>query len=190
MNTNNDNSSVTPYVTEAKAVLCPFCAEEIQQAAIKCKHCGSQINPEGAPNSDGLIIENPTEEDKVEYEENPSMFRNHPFYFVFCLALCFVGIGFIMFIYWWVRKKSYKLTVSRYKTSLTTGFLSKKISEVFHTDIKNIVVEQSLLQRILNTGTIKVSSSGQDDFEIAIHGMPRPYDIKGIIDLHRTPQKA
>jgi len=26
--------------------LCPFCAEEIQEAAVKCKHCGEFINQE------------------------------------------------------------------------------------------------------------------------------------------------
>lgn len=27
---------------------CPFCAEEIQDAAIKCKHCGSMLAEQGA----------------------------------------------------------------------------------------------------------------------------------------------
>lgn len=39
-----------PVASDARPTkLCPFCAEPVQAAAIKCKHCGSALNAAGTP---------------------------------------------------------------------------------------------------------------------------------------------
>jgi uncharacterized membrane protein YvbJ len=36
--------------------LCPFCAEEIQDAAVKCKHCGEFLTASAQPSPEGQQI--------------------------------------------------------------------------------------------------------------------------------------
>ncbi len=38
----------------------------------------------------------PERNETVLYESHPSMFRNHPFYFVLCLLLSVVGVGLMI----------------------------------------------------------------------------------------------
>lgn len=36
-------------------MLCPFCKEEIQNSAVKCKHCGSMLNDDNSVSSSGAV---------------------------------------------------------------------------------------------------------------------------------------
>ena len=124
-------------------------------------------------------------EEKILYEANPSMFRNHPVQFVLGILLCFVIVGIPFLFVWWLRCKGTKLTVTNERTTLRRGILSKYLTEVMHENVLNIEIRQTFGQRIFGVGAIAISSAGQPGFEIEVRGIPDPEGIKRLIDEHR-----
>ena len=113
------------------------------------------------------------------------MFRNHPIYFILTLLLCLLGVGFIIFGIWWLVCKTERLIVSEHSVELQTGLLSKLQNEVFYEDVRNVVIYQSLLDRIFNVGSIAISTAGQDGVEIKINGIENPDAIHDYIYQQR-----
>ena len=142
----------------------------------------------------------------------PAMGRAHPFLFLALILLGVGGIvlavmsrtseavplwalwpGLIMLVaaavwwaIWWAATHLWlKLVVSNKRTIRQAGIIQRHTTEVLHDHVRSVDIQQSLLQRIFNVGTIGIDSAGQDDIEIVMHNMPRPYEVKKIIDRHR-----
>ncbi len=130
-----------------------------------------------------MVAEN---EEVVLYEAHPAMFRNHPAYFVLCvLLIAAFGLGLVLLLVWWIQVLGTTLTVTNEQTTLRKGILSKYTNDVFHSNVRNIQVRQSFLQRLFNVGWVGISSAGQSGLEIEINGIQDPEKVKEIIDDHR-----
>jgi len=127
---------------------------------------------------------------KVLYRESPSMVKSDPIFFVIGVVLCVIGIGFLILLIRWLECKGKILTVTTEKVSMQSGILSRHTNDVFHEDIKNIQVSQSLIQRMLDVGSLAISSAGTGGVEIAIAGIPDPNRVKRIIEEQRRNARA
>lgn len=122
----------------------------------------------------------------ILYESHPAMFRNHPVGFILCVVLIAAfGLGLVIFLVWWLKCLGTTLTVTDQKTTLRTGLLSRNINEVYHSDVRSIQVSQRFLQRLLGVGSVGISSAGQSSVEIVANGIPRPDQVRELIDARR-----
>ena len=129
-------------------------------------------------------------EEQVLYEEHPAMFRNHPFLFILSVILIAAfGLGLVILLIWWLQTLGTKLTVTDERITLRKGILSKYTNEVFHTDIRNVQLDQSFFQRVFDVGTIAISTSGQEGIEISVQGIPHPQQVRDLIDEHRRKNR-
>jgi uncharacterized membrane protein YdbT with pleckstrin-like domain len=153
----------------------------------------------------------PSLDEKTLYQGNPSMFRNHPlwyvgnvlwillglaltlyllfsgwhYYWVLTALIVGVGGGLVAYGCWWLQCKACKLTVTNDRTTLRRGILAKNVTEVWHQDVRNVQLDQTFLHRIFDVGKIGISSAGQAEIEITVNGMPDPDKVKELIDAHR-----
>jgi len=78
---------------------------------------------------------------------------------------------------WMLASRFSTLTVTDNRTLYQKGVISREMSEVQHDDIRSIQLNQSFIQRLLKVGGIGISSSGQDDLEIAATRLSHPEQI-------------
>jgi len=70
----------------------------------------------------------------------------------------------------------YTLTTER--VIARSGLLSRRIDEVEIRDIRNIVLEQTFIQRLTRTGDVGIASAGGDGVEVRFDGIPDAAAVK------------
>ena len=76
------------------------------------------------------------------------------------------------------KRHSIQLIVKTDEIALELGLVGRQCIEISIRNIRTIKVNQSVIQRILNVGDIRVASSGTDEYEISAFNMPNPHEIK------------
>lgn len=151
-------------------IACPECSGKVSDKAQACPHCGYPVSSLGSASAEETVI-----------EVSPALFGNNPFTHLFVVLTCLVIIGFIWYFIEWLRCRSTRLTVTTQRTILRSGILAKETNEVRHTDIRNIQVHQGFFDRMLNVGSLDLSSSGQSSVEIVVKGVPDPQGLAALI---------
>ena len=100
------------------------------------------------------------------------------------------SLGVLVLLLLWIRVKSssYRLTTQR--LFVRHGWLTKHVDELELYRVKDVVVDQSLLQRLLRYGTITVFSDDESTPETDLVRVSKPITIKEMIRTqYRAPRR-
>jgi membrane protein YdbS with pleckstrin-like domain len=103
------------------------------------------------------------------------------------VALVPLAFGVLLLLLLWIRVKScsYRLTTQR--LFVRRGWLAKHVNELELYRVKDVVVDQKGLQRLLGYGTITVLAADDTTPEVDLAGISGPTKVKELI---RTQYRA
>lgn len=79
------------------------------------------------------------------------------------------------------KRNSVSYTVSDQRVSVTRGLLSRTVDELELADIRNIVLSQTIFERLVGIGTVAISTAATHEVEVFLRGIPGAEHVKEII---------
>ncbi|HPC18618.1 MAG TPA: PH domain-containing protein [Kiritimatiellia bacterium] len=173
------HSAAPPPIPPKLTRPCPYCSEEIQLTAVKCKHCGEFLDGRSPQVTSTLKQSQQWENDIWKGTPSYLYYLGH---FIFgVILILFFGLGLLFIIYALLDRNTKQYTITSKRVMAKTGIISRHIGEVGIKDIRSINVNQGILERIFGVGTVEIASAGTAGVEVKFVGVSNPVHIRDLI---------
>lgn len=100
---------------------------------------------------------------------------------ILTLFFIFIIIPIIIFFNLFYLKISNEFVLTSKRLIVKRGWIETKLKTIYYNRITDISIEQSLIDRIIKSGTLSVSTAGSDGYEAQLIHIRNPYKIKTIL---------
>jgi len=80
-----------------------------------------------------------------------------------------------------VKHRATAYVITSQEVYKKTGIVSRTVTTLRLDRVQNTSFDQSLLQRLLSYGDIRVDTAGADATELVLRGVPHPQDVAGLL---------
>ncbi len=115
-------------------------------------------------------------DEKVIYTGHVSLWSLAPLIFFGFICLTFYGLGLILWIIAFIRYKTTEMAFTNKRVIAKFGFISRQTIELNISKVESIQVNQGILGRIFNFGTLIVSGAGNP--QAPIPGISDPMSFR------------
>jgi len=99
-------------------------------------------------------------QEAVKYRASVSVWSLAPLIVIGILLLPLFGIGLLLFLAAWIQYKTTEFAVTDRRIIAKTGLISRKTVEIFLDKVESLNIDQGILGRILDYGTVTIRGTG------------------------------
>jgi len=99
-------------------------------------------------------------DERVMYRARISKWSLWPYILFGALLLIAYGIGVLLLIWAWIVYRTTELAITNKRVIAKTGLIERRTMEMFLEKVESIQVEQGIMGRMLNFGSVIISGTG------------------------------
>lgn len=135
--------------------------------------------------------QNETEEDETTIQVVKPSWKSYVGWIIIGLiTIGASGLGIAILILVWLRMKYDSYTITTERLISKRGIIARKLDEIELFRIKDVVVTQGIIERLVGVGTVEVLSVDNTTPKLYIRGINKPLETKEMLrKLYKNSRK-
>src|SRR5688572_12847113 len=92
-----------------------------------------------------------------------------------------VGLALVVFV-GFVKRMTTVYTITNQRLRIKRGFIARKVQQTRIDRVQNVNTDQSVIERILQVGTVDFDTAGTDDSEFKFAGVSQPERVVAAVE--------